>query len=167
MRYWLMKSEPSEYSIDDLQRDDVSSWFGVRNYQARNFMRDSMSVGDKVLFYHSNCLIPGIVGIAEIVGESHADETQFDPTSEYYDPKSSYENPRWICRYVRFVKKFPNIVSLVTIRSTAELSGLKILRKWNRLSITEVTQEEYGFILKLSGEKYDMSENFTRLSMKS
>ena len=144
-----MKSEPSEYSIDDLQRDDVSSWFGVRNYQARNFMRDSMSVGDKVLFYHSNCLIPGIVGIAEIVGESHADETQFDPTSEYYDPKSSRENPRWICRALRFVEKFPNILSLATVRSIVELSDLKILQKWNRLSITEVKEREYSIIVSV------------------
>ncbi len=149
MRYWLMKSEPSEYSIDDLQRDDVSSWFGVRNYQARNFMRDSMSVGDKVLFYHSNCLIPGIVGIAEIVGESHADETQFDPTSEYYDPKSPRENPRWICRGVRFVEKFPTIVSLATVRSIPELVNMRILQKWNRLSITEVTGKEYEITVSL------------------
>ena len=88
-----------------------------------------MSVGDKVLFYHSNCLIPGIVGIAEIVGESHADETQFDPTSEYYDPKSSRENPRWICRGVRFIEKFPTIVSLTTLRSIPELATLRILQK--------------------------------------
>lgn len=162
-----MKSEPTEYSIDDLQKDGISSWFGVRNYQARNSMRDSMSRGDKVLFYHSNCSTPWVVGIAEIVGESHADETQFDPTSEYYDPKSSREHPRWICRGVRFIEKFPTIVSLATVRSIPELAHMRILQKWNRLSITDVTQEEYGFILKLSGEKYDMSENFTRLSMKS
>ena len=167
MRYWLMKSEPSEYSIDDLQEDNISSWFGVRNYQARNFMRDSMNRGDRVLFYHSNCSIPWVVGIAEIVGESHADETQFNTTSDYYDPKSPRENPRWICRGVRFVEKFPTIVSLAIVRSIPELANMKILQKWNRLSITDVTQEEYGFILKLSGEKYDMSENFTRLSMKS
>ena len=144
-----MKSEPTEYSIDDLQKDDISSWFGVRNYQARNFMRDSMSRGDKVLFYHSNCSTPWVVGIAEIVGKPHADETQFDPTSEYYDPKSSRENPRWICRAVRFVEKFPTIVSLAIVRSIPELANMRILQKWNRLSITDVTKEEFEIIVGL------------------
>jgi predicted RNA-binding protein with PUA-like domain len=112
-------------------------------------MRDSMSRGDKVLFYHSNCSIPWVVGIAEIVGESHTDETQFDPTSDYYDPKSSRENPRWICRAVRFVEKFPTIVSLATVRSIPELANMRILQKWNRLSITEVTEREYSIIVSV------------------
>jgi predicted RNA-binding protein with PUA-like domain len=103
MQYWLMKSEPTEYSIDDLKRDGRSSWFGVRNYLARNYMRDQMQIGDRILFYHSSCETPGIAGIAEVVSSPHADMTQYDPQSKYYDPKATIENPRWYCVDVGYI----------------------------------------------------------------
>ena len=115
MRYWLMKSEPSDYSIDDLARDGTASWWGVRNYQARNFMRDDMRVGDRALFYHSSCAEPGIVGIAEVCAPAHPDLTQFDRKSKYYDPASTRENPRWLNVDVRFVRE-TRLVTLDELR---------------------------------------------------
>lgn len=147
MRYWLMKSEPTEYSIDDLRRDGRSSWFGVRNYQARNFMAKDMSEGDAVLFYHSNCKIPGVVGIARVVGNAHPDETQFSP-GKYFEPRATREKPVWFCVDVAFENTLPKTYSLQEIRENPALSGMKLLQKGSRLSITPVTREEFEEIVK-------------------
>lgn len=149
-QYWLMKSEPNEYSIDDLARDKWAPWYGVRNYQARNFMRDSMRPGDRVLFYHSSCPEPGVAGIAEIAGVPYPDATQFDPKSRYYDPKAAKEKPRWILVDVKFVGRFKKIVSLTQLRSTKSLQDLIILRPGNRLSITPVAKREFDEIVWLA-----------------
>lgn len=145
-----MKSEPSEYSIDDLARDKRAPWFGVRNYQARNFMRDTMQIGDTVLFYHSSCPEPGVVGLATVASESYSDPTQFDRKSPYYDLKASKEYPRWHLVDVRFVKKFSSVITLETLRKVRNLKGLIILRPGNRLSITPVIRKEFETILKLA-----------------
>ncbi|GAB0174925.1 MAG: EVE domain-containing protein [Candidatus Altimarinota bacterium] len=147
MAYWIMKSEPSEYSIDDLERDRVSSWFGVRNYQARNFMRDNMKEGDEVFFYHSSCDEVGIVGFAKVVGKPHPDETQFDSKSDYFDPKATREKPIWICIDVAFSLKYPRVITLGELRNMRGLEHMRILQKGNRLSITPLTDNE-GEILK-------------------
>ncbi len=147
MRYWLMKSEPSEYSIDDFVRDGSTPWFGVRNYQARNFMRDQMKVGDKVLFYHSSCAEPGIAGLAEVSVPAYPDASQFDPKGHYFDPKATPENPRWFNVEVRLVKR-TRLMPLKEIRSYPELANMRILQRGNRLSITPVDPAEYAFILK-------------------
>ncbi len=146
MRYWLMKSEPSEYSIDDLARDGSVAWFGVRNYQARNFMRDQMKVGDGVLFYHSSCAEPGIAGLAEVSKLAYPDETQFEAGGKYFDPKATRENPRWFNVEVRFVEK-TRLLSIAELRSYPELANLRILAKGNRLSITPVDPDEWRFIV--------------------
>lgn len=146
MRYWLMKSEPTEYSIDDLERDGVSSWFGVRNYQARNFMTKEMSVGDRVLFYHSNCKIPGVAGVAQVATAAAPDETQFYP-GKYFEPRATKEKPVWFCVDVGFVRKFDETYSLQEIRDNPKLSEMKILQKGSRLSITPVTREEFEEIV--------------------
>ena len=149
MRFWLMKSEPDEASIDDLAAAPKRTlpWTGVRNYQARNFMRDMMGIGDGVLFYHSSCPEPGIAGIAEVVSDAYPDPTQFDPKSPYYDAKSTRETPRWMLVDVCFVKKIP-LVSLAQLREHPELAGMRVLAKGNRLSITPVTEDEWRFITK-------------------
>ncbi len=149
-QYWLMKSEPSEVSIDDvlaMPRQTVP-WFGVRNYQARNFMRDQMKLYDPVLFYHSSCPEPGIVGIAQVASRPYPDPTQFDKKSKYYDEKSSPENPRWIHVDVQVTQK-TRLLSLAELRSHNELQGMILLRPGNRLSITPVTAQEYKVIAKL------------------
>ncbi len=150
MNYWLMKSEPETFGIDHLQlsNNKTHCWDGVRNYQARNFMRDTMQVGDQAFFYHSNCKIPGIVGIVEIVSESYADHTAFDPESKYYDPKSNHITPRWYMRDIKLVKKLPQIIALSELRANPELSSLLILKTGNRLSITPVTAQQWNAILK-------------------
>lgn len=144
---WLMKTEPGECSIDDAMKAlrRTVSWFGVRNYQARNFMRDAMRPGDAVLFYHSSCPNPGIAGIARIASSPYPDECQFDVKSPYYDPKSSRENPRWIAVDVEGLIKIP-LVPIAQLRARPELSGMRILQRGNRLSITPVTKEEFRFI---------------------
>jgi len=149
MRYWLMKSEPDEASIDDLANapHQTLPWTGVRNYQARNFMRDTMQIGDGVLFYHSSCPEPGIAGLAEVVSTAYPDPTQFDKNSDYFDPKSTQETPRWMLVDVRFVKKTP-LISLAALREHAELADMRVLAKGNRLSITPVTDAEWRFITK-------------------
>lgn len=147
MRYWLMKSEPSEYSIDDLVRDGSTPWFGVRNYQARNFMRDQMKVGDRVLFYHSSCADPGIAGLAEVSVAAYPDASQFDADSDYFDPKATPETPRWFNVEVRLVKR-TRLMPLKELRSYPELATMRILQRGNRLSITPVDPAEYAFILK-------------------
>ncbi len=150
MRYWLMKSEPSEYGIDDLARDGIAPWFGVRNYQARNFMRDQMRVGDGVLFYHSSCPEPGIAGLAEVATPAYPDTTQFDPESKYYDPKARPDNPRWFHVDVRFRQK-TRLLPLAEMRSYPELARMRILARGNRLSITPVDPDEWHFILAKLG----------------
>ncbi|TXH01932.1 MAG: EVE domain-containing protein [Candidatus Moraniibacteriota bacterium] len=145
--YWLMKSEPSEYSIDDLRRDQRAPWFGVRNYQARNFMRDTMRVGDEILFYHSSCPMPGIVGLARVASKPYPDATQFDPRSPYYDPKATKTNPRWMLVDVQFVSQFKRVVTLPELRQEKSLQHLIILRPGNRLSITPVQQAEFAKII--------------------
>ena len=147
MRHWLMKSEPDEVSIDDLAgaRGKTVPWFGVRNYQARNFMRDDMRVGDLAFFYHSSCPEPGIAGICKVSKAAYPDATQFDPGSKYFDPKSTRENPRWMNVEVKFVRK-TRLVSLDELRAQAALDDMIILRRGNRLSITPVTSEEWDCI---------------------
>jgi predicted RNA-binding protein with PUA-like domain len=146
MRYWLMKSEPSEYGIDDLARDGKVAWFGVRNYQARNFMRDQMRMGDLVLFYHSSCAEPGIAGLAEVCTAAYPDATQFDPAHKYFDPKATPEVPRWFNVEVAIMRK-TRLLPLAEIRSYPELAHMRILQKGNRLSITPVDPEEWAFIV--------------------
>lgn len=148
MNYWLMKSEPDCFSIDDLQqaKNQTSCWDGVRNYQARNFMRDQMRVGDQVFFYHSNCNPPGIVGIAEVVREAYPDHTAFDPNSEHPDLSSNAENPRWFMVDIRFVKKFKALISLESLKHHEALANMPLLRKGNRLSVMPVSANEWAFI---------------------
>ncbi|WMW82125.1 EVE domain-containing protein [Undibacterium cyanobacteriorum] len=148
MKYWLMKSEPDEVSIDDAVRLGPAPWFGVRNYQARNFMRDQMSIGDGVLFYHSSCAEPGIAGLAEVASSAYPDETQFDPKSKYFDPKSTRENPRWLLVDVKGTRK-TRLLSLSEMRTKPELATMTVLQKGSRLSITPVTEEEWQAVLKL------------------
>lgn len=148
MRYWLMKSEPSDVSIDDLANfpDQTVDWYGVRNYQARNFMRDQMKVGDQAFFYHSNCDVPGIAGIVEISRLAYPDRTQFDPKHKYFDPKSTQESPRWMNVDVKLVRK-TRLLSLQELRSHPELAHMRTLQKGNRLSITPVDPREWEFIM--------------------
>jgi len=144
-----MKSEPDEFSIDDLKKRKTEPWTGVRNYQARNFMR-SAKKGDLVLFYHSNCAEPGIVGLARVSQTAFTDPTQFIPDSDYFDPKSKKDNPRWSCVEVSFLKKFTQTISLNQLRENKKLKTLLILRPGNRLSITPVTAPEFKEIEKMS-----------------
>ncbi len=147
-RYWLMKSEPGEVSIDDAIAQKVIAWFGVRNYQARNFMRDDMKVGDGILFYHSSCDEPGIVGLAEVASTCYPDPTQFDPDSPYFDPKSTREEPRWMLVDVKAIRK-TRLVNLAELRTRPELAEMVVLRKGNRLSISPVSSSEWRAIQKL------------------
>ena len=149
MNIWLMKSEPDEFSIDDLQKRKKEPWTGVRNYQARNFMR-AAKLNDAVLFYHSNCTEPGIVGLARVSKVAFTDPTQFDPKSDYYDAKSDKLKPRWSCIEVAFVQKFKEVVTLPQLRENKKLRNLIILRPGNRLSVTPVELSEYLEIKKLS-----------------
>jgi predicted RNA-binding protein with PUA-like domain len=149
MAYWLMKSEPDAYSIDDLERDGREMWDGIRNYQARNMMRDDMLVGDDVFFYHSNCKEPGIVGLARVVSEPYPDPTQFDPESKYYDPKSSEDEPRWLLRDVEFVRKLERTITLAELKEQPGLEGMILLRRGNRLSIMPVSEAHWDLILGL------------------
>ena len=153
MSYWLMKSEPDEFSIDDLVRAPMQAtpWFGVRNYLARNYMRDAMRIGDGVLFYHSSCPEPGIAGLAKVASAPYPDETQFDPKGKYFDSKSTRENPRWLNVDVKLVRRVP-LVPLAELRAHPELAGLRILQRGNRLSITPVEADEWDFILTLIGK---------------
>lgn len=148
MRYWLMKSEPSDVSVDDLAAmpDQTVAWYGIRNYQARNFMRDQMKVGDQVFFYHSSCEEPGIVGLATVSKRAYPDQTQFDPQNKYFDPKATPESPRWMNVDVKLVKK-TRLISIKELRSYPELEHMRILQKGNRLSITPVDPKEWTFIL--------------------
>ena len=149
-QYWLMKSEPDECSIDDLSRAPGCTvpWTGVRNYQARNFMRDAMRVGDGVLFYHSSCPEPGIAGTAEVASTAYPDATQFDPDSTYFDPKSTRQSPRWLHVDVKLVRK-TRLLSLKQMREAPGLASMVVLRPGNRLSITPVTPDEWREVLRL------------------
>ena len=147
MRYWLMKSEPSDVSVDDLAAlpGQTIDWYGVRNYQARNFMRDQMKTGDGVLFYHSNCKQPGIAGIARVASTAYPDAKQFDRSSKYFDPKATQETPRWFNVDVQLVKKI-ELIPLAELRNHPELERMRILQRGNRLSITPLDPAEWKFI---------------------
>jgi predicted RNA-binding protein with PUA-like domain len=147
MRYWLMKSEPDEFGIDDLVREKKTPWFGVRNFQARNFMKDEMQIGDRVFFYHSSCPEPGIAGIAEVSSKAYPDASQFERSSPYFDADSRKDSPRWYNVDVKIVKKTP-FVSLAELRRHPELAKMRTLRRGNRLSITPVAPEEWDFITR-------------------
>lgn len=154
-KYWLMKSEPDVFSIDDLKnaKNSTEHWDGVRNYQARNFMRDEMKKGDEVLFYHSNCEPPGIVGTATIAKEGYPDHTAWDPKSKYYDPKSSEDNPRWIMVDVKFKSKFKRVISLKELKENEELEEMLVVKKGQRLSIQPVAPEHFQLVKKLGSKK--------------
>ena len=144
-----MKSEPDVYSIDDLERDGREMWDSIRNYQARNMMRDDMRIGDEVFFYHSSCKEPGITGIARVASEPYADPTQFDPDSKYFDPKSGKDNPRWILVDVEFVRKLGQPITLTRIKAQTGLEDMILTRRGNRLSIMPVSQEHWDLILSI------------------
>jgi predicted RNA-binding protein with PUA-like domain len=148
MRYWLMKSEPTDVSIDDLAGfpNQTVDWYGIRNYQARNFMRDQMKVGDGVFFYHSNCDVPGIAGLAEVCKLAYPDRLQFIKGHKYFDEKATVENPRWLNVDVKLVRK-TRLLSLKELRGYEELTNMRILQRGNRLSITPVDPREWEFIL--------------------
>jgi predicted RNA-binding protein with PUA-like domain len=152
MAYWLMKSEPADVSVDDLagMPKQTVPWYGVRNYQARNFMRDEMNAGDGVLFYHSSCPEPGIVGLAEVASSAYPDATQFDKKSKYFDAKSTPEEPRWMNVDVRLVKK-TRLLPLEEMRATPALATMRTLQRGNRLSITPVSAAEWRAVTKLLG----------------
>lgn len=154
MNYWLMKSEPNAFSIDDLEKmpQQTEHWDGVRNYQARNMMRDQMKIGDQVFFYHSNCDIPGIVGLMEVVRESYPDHTAFDPQSKYFDPKSSPENPRWFMVDIKYIRHTRRVVPLAELKEQELLENMPLVRKGNRLSIMPVAKDEWDYILRLEGQ---------------
>ncbi len=149
MKYWLMKTEPDEFSIDDLERVGSEPWSGVRNYQARNFMRE-MKLGDGVLFYHSSCEVPGVAGLAKVVSEAHPDPTQFEKKSDYYDPKSKREEPRWSLVDVGFVRKLKRVIPLTELKEHADkLDDFPLLQRGNRLSVLPVTAAQWKYIVGL------------------
>ena len=148
-RYWLMKSEPNVYSIDDLKKEKRACWDGVRNYQARNFMRDEMKIGDLVLYYHSNAKPPGVVGIAEVCREGYPDHTALDPKDPHYDPKSSKDNPTWMMVDLKFVEKFAEMVTLDKLKATASLEGMLVTRRGQRLSVQPVESKHFKVVRKL------------------
>ncbi|HWA81880.1 MAG TPA: EVE domain-containing protein [Fimbriimonadaceae bacterium] len=153
MRYWLMKSEPETYGIDDLERaGKPAMWEGCRNYVVRNYFRDEMSDGDMAFFYHSNASPSGIVGTMKIVGEAYPDPTQFDPQSHYYDPKSPRGNPRWLLRDVLYISRFPRIVSLAELRTIPGLEEMLVVKKGQRLSVMPVTAKEWEIVNRVAHE---------------
>ena len=151
MNYWLFKSEPEEFGIDDLMKRPrkTEHWDGVRNYQARNMMRDAMKKGDQGFFYHSNCKEPGIVGVVEIVQEGYPDFTAFDKKDKHYDPKSDHENPRWYMVDVKFVRKFNDVITLNDLKTQKSLTDMPLVRRGNRLSVMPVSKKEWDYILKM------------------
>lgn len=151
--YWLMKTEPDVFSISDLEKRRTEPWDGVRNYKARNFMRDDMKKGDLILFYHSNAKPPGVAGIAKVCKEGYPDATQFDPKSKYHDPKSPKDNPRWIHVDVEFVEKFAELVSLETLKNTPELDEMLVVQRGQRLSVQPVEKHHFDFVKKLGRSK--------------
>lgn len=153
MRYWLIKSEPDVFGIDDLERVGREPWNGVRNYQARNFMRDEMEVGDLALFYHSNAKPPGVVGIARVASAPYADNLQFDPKSEYYDEKSNPDDPRWVMVDFAFERKFPEMVTLDQLKAEKSLDGMLVTKRGTRLSITPVEPKHFRKVCAMAGVK--------------
>lgn len=151
MHYWLFKSEPETFSIDDLSRrpKQTEHWDGVRNYQVRNLLRDEIKVGDQGFFYHSSCEVPGVVGIVEVVKNGYPDPSALNFESKYYDPKSTPDHPRWYMVDVKLVKKFPRIITLKELKQHSKLKSMLILRKGNRLSITPITKEEWKVIVEM------------------
>lgn len=152
MQYWLMKSEPDVYGIDDLRKDKTDHWEGIRNYQARNFIRDDMAKGDLAFFYHSSCDEPGITGIMKIHKTAYPDFTAFDPEAKYFDPKSDPDNPRWFMVDVRYVRKLKRNLSLKELKLQEPLSNMRLLQRGNRLSIMPVTEQDWNYILDLEKE---------------
>ena len=150
-QYWLMKSEPESYSLDDLERDGTTCWDGVRNYQARNYMRDRMRVGDGVLYYHSNANPPAVVGVARVCRKAYPDATQFDPDSNYWDPKSSPEDPRWMMVDIEFVARFDRPLALDELKDDPALDGMLLLRKGQRLSVQPVEAKHWQRVCRLGG----------------
>ncbi len=151
MRYWLMKSEPDTYSIDDLKKSKgPAMWEGCRNYTVRNFFRDTMEPGDLAFFHHSNANPSGIIGVMEVVGEPYPDPTQFDPKSHYYDPKSPKDNPRWLARDVVFKEKFKRVISLAELKTIPGLEEMLVIRKGQRLSVMPVTEKEWEIVMGLA-----------------
>ena len=150
MKHWLMKSEPGSYSIDDLRKDKRTAWDGVRNYQARNMMRDEMKSGDRVFFYHSNCELPGIVGIMKVVKQGYPDATAFDPSDQHFDPKSDPDNPRWYVVDLAFERKLARTIPLTLLKEHARAMGdFALLRKGNRLSVMPLTNQQWQYVLAL------------------
>ena len=149
MNYWLMKTEPDEFSIDDLKTRQSEPWTGVRNYQARNYMRDGMRKGDGVLFYHSSCAVPGVAGVAEVATAAYPDPTQFDPKSDYFDSASSRDAPRWFMVDVKFKRKLKRVIALTELKGRKELKDMILLRPGNRLSVSPVSEAEWAFVLGL------------------
>lgn len=152
-RYWLLKCEPEAYSIDDLERDGVASWEGVRNFQARNTLRDDMKLGDGVLFYASNAEPSGVTGVAEVAREGYPDSYAFKKGHKYFDPKSDPANPAWYMVDIRFVEKFPGIVPLAELKATKELAKMVVTQKGSRLSVQPVTRKEFEIVLKIGRQK--------------
>lgn len=151
MNFWLMKSEPDDFSIDDLcaKPNQTETWHGIRNYQARNFIRDGMKIGDLAFFYHSSCKVPGIVGIVEVTSAPLTDQSAFDPNSIYFDAKSTPEQPKWFSINIRFVEKFTQIIPLSTLKSTPQLADMYLVTKGARLSIQPVSEAQWHIILAL------------------
>lgn len=151
MAYWLMKSEPDEFSIDDLQqcKNKTETWDGIRNYQARNFLRDKVKLGDTVFFYHSSCKVPGIVGLATVSSAPYIDQSAFDQTSAYFDAKSSIDNPRWVAVDLTYKSKFKRIITLAELKADPNLAKMVLVSKGARLSVQPVTQQEFDYILSL------------------
>jgi len=149
VNYWLMKNEPDDYSIDDLKRDKIEPWDGIRNYQVRNMIRDEMKKGDLAFFYHSNCDVPGIYGLMVINSEAYTDHTAFDKKAKYYDPKSNKEKPTWLMVDVKYKRKLKSVISLTELKNYKELSEMRVVQRGNRLSITKVNKKDWDFILKL------------------
>ena len=149
-RYWLMKSEPNAYSIDDLVKDKKTHWDGVRNYQARNFMRDDMKEGDKVLFYHSNAKPTAVVGVCEIVKEGYPDFTAFDPEDKHFDPKSKEDKPTWMMVDIKLIEKFVRPVTLEEIKENSKLQNMRLVQRGNRLSVMPAEKKEFDEIVRMS-----------------
>jgi len=152
-KYWLMKSEPDVYSVQDLARDGSDGWEGVRNYQARNLMRDEMRVGDLVLYYHSNAKPSGVAGVARVCREAYPDDTQFDPKSKYFDARSDPEEPRWVRVDVEHVETFDDVISLADMKADAALEGMMVIRRGSRLSIQPVDKPHFRHVLKCAHAK--------------
>ncbi len=151
MAFWLFKSEPDVFGIEHLKAspNQTTPWDGVRNYQARNLMRDQMRIGDLAFFYHSNCKVPGVIGVMEVVAEAHSDPTQFDPQNKYFDPKASVEAPRWFCVDLKFVEEFDAVIPLEAMKANPALADMALVRKGNRLSVMPVSEAEWAAILAM------------------